>query len=182
MDFSRASYNEKQHRKPQHIFHQPPAALQKRSASTSSYSQSQHHPLKTSPSNMLPGCLKPSVIRTTNSMYKSNTSLDLDLEVGLVEQAMNGMHVGMNDGEIYPSDNQNNFFQSPAATITANVNNRRHHLGHNSARMRDFSGNHGSIVDVLSNRRFAHDDENMMEGNHSIKPTQLRFVFYPKYF
>ena len=70
--------------------------------------------LEATSSNVLPGFTKPSVLRTANSMYKSNTSLDLDLEVSLVERAVSNVQI-MNDGGIRLSNHlQNNVHQVPA--------------------------------------------------------------------
>ena len=173
MDFSRASYNEKNHRHQQSS--QQVSNPPNRSVSSSS-GYTQHPPLEASSSNALPGFPKPSVLRTVNSMYKSNTSLDLDLEVGLVEQAVNNVHI-MNDGGARSANTQYNIHQVPSTrTIGIASDHRLPHLGHNSAKMRDFSGSHGSIVDVLSSRHFANDDVNTIEGNRGMNHVQLRFV------
>ena len=174
MDFSRASYNEKHHRHQQSS--QQVSNPPNRSVSSSS-GYNQHPPLETTCSNVLPGFPKSSVLRTANSMYKSNTSLDLDLEVGLVEQAVNNVHI-MNAGGARSSNPQYNIHQAPITTTIGIASDRRlPHLAHNSAKMRDFSGSHGSIVDVLSTRNFGNDEVNTFEGSRVINHVQLRFVF-----
>ena len=151
MDFSRASYNEKNNRNQQATLQQG-SKLPDRSVSTNGYNQ--HTNVETTSSSVLPGFTKPSTLRTINSMYKSNTSLDLDLEVSLVERAVSNVQI-MNDGGVHLHHPHNNVHQMP----TGNVGERRlPHIGHNAAKMRDFSGSHGSIVDVLSSRQFGNDE------------------------
>ena len=174
MDFSRASYNEKNNRHQQAL--QQAAKTPDRSVSTSGYNQ--HGTLEATSSNVLPGFTKPSVLRTVNSMYKSNTSLDLDLEVSLVERAVSNVQI-MNDGGIRMSNNiQNTVHQAPVPTTTTNSTSERRlpHIGHNTAKMRDFSGSHGSIVDVLSNRQFGNDEVNLPEDYQRNSNLQTRFV------
>ena len=173
MDFSRASFNEKNHRQQQssHMVSNVP----NRSVSTSS-SYNQYPPLESNSSNIPHGFSKPSVLRTVNAMHKSNTSLDLDHEVGLVEQAVNNIHI-MTDEDPRSSDRQFSVYQVPSSTTIGISNDRRTtHLGHNSAKMRDFTGSHGSIVDVLSSQQFGNRDLNNLEGSRGINQKQLRFV------
>ena len=174
-DFSRASYNEKHHRQ-QQLLNQTESD-QKRSASTSSY----HNVVSASISNNVPHFATPQGIQMSSSMYKSNTSLDLDHEVGLVEQAIEGVHIMPNDGMHLSATNQQHFLPPSAmstatTTTTGNAYYRRHHLGHGNARPRDFSGSHGSIVDVLSTRPFINDDINAFEGSQSSNNSQNRYV------
>ena len=173
MDFSRASYNEKHNRHQQSL--QQSSKTPDRSVSTSGYNQ--HATLETTSSNVLPGFTKPSVLRTVNSMYKSNTSLDLDLEVSLVERAVSNVQI-MNDGGVRLSNHHNNVNQGPVLTTALNTNDRRlPHIGHNAAKMRDFSGSHGSIVDVLSSRQFVNDDLNMPGEDQNNYNIHKRFVY-----
>ena len=170
MDFSRASYNEKNNRR-QQTSQQPPKNPD-RSVSTSGYNQ--HGTLEATSSNVLPGFTKPSVLRTVNSMYKSNTSLDLDLEVSLVERAVSNVQI-MNDGGIRLSNNlQNHLQQVPTPTTNSTSERRLPNIGHHTAKMRDFPGSHGSIVDVLSGRQFGNDEINLQEEYQRNANTQTR--------
>ena len=175
MDFSRASYNEKNNR--QHQSFQQTSSFPDRSMSSSGYI---HQPtnIETTSTNVLPGFTKPSVLRTVNSMYKSNTSLDLDLEVSLVERAVNNVQI-MTDGGIRSSNHQTTSAQQvPSTTTTANSGQRRlPNIGHNHTKMRDFSGSHGSIVDVLSNKQLGSDDMSANEEGQRNHTVHTRFVF-----
>ena len=151
MDFSRASYNEKNTRNQQPTVQQG-SKMPDRSVSTNGYNQ--HTNVETTSSNLLPGFTKPTTLRTINSMYKSNTSLDLDLEVSLVERAVSNVQI-MNDGGSQHHHPHNNVHQMPAASVGER---RLPHIGHNAVKMRDFSGSHGSIVDVLSSRQLGNDE------------------------
>ena len=152
MDFSRASYNEKNNRH-QGTPVQQGSKVPDRSVSTTGYN---HTNVETTSSNVLPGFTKPTALRTVNSMYKSNTSLDLDLEVSLVERAVSNVQI-MNNGGVHLHHPHNNVHQIPAGS--GNIGERRlPHIGHNTAKMRDFSGSHGSIVDVLSSRQFSNEE------------------------
>ena len=174
MDFSRASYNEKNNR--QHQSFQQTSSFPDRSMSSSGYI---HQPtnIETTSTNVLPGFTKPSVLRTVNSMYKSNTSLDLDLEVSLVERAVNNVQI-MTDGGIRSSNHQTtSAHQVPSTTTTANSGQRRlPNIGHNHTKMRDFSGSHGSIVDVLSNKQLGSDDMSANEEGQRNHTVHTRFV------
>ena len=174
MDFSRASYNEKNNRHQQSLQQASKTSPDSRSASSSGYNQ--HSTLESTSSNLLPGFTKPSVLRTVNSMYKSNTSLDLDLEVSLVERAVSNVHI-MPSGGLHTSNPQNNVYQVPPKITTAISSDRRlPNIVHNSAKMRDFSGSHGSIVDVLTSRQLGNDNLNMPEENQRSYNVQPRFV------
>ena len=176
MDFSRASYNEKNNR--QHQSFQQTSSFPDRSMSSSGYI---HQPtnIETTSTNVLPGFTKPSVLRTVNSMYKSNTSLDLDLEVSLVERAVNNVQI-MTDGGIRSSNHQTtSAHQVPSTTTTANSGQRRlPNIGHNHTKMRDFSGSHGSIVDVLSNKQLGSDDMSANEEGQRNHTVHTRFVIF----
>jgi hypothetical protein len=111
-------------------------------------------------------------------MYKSNTSLDLDLEVSLVERAVSNVQI-MNEGGVRLSNHiQNTVHQAPVPTMATKSTGERRlpHIGHNTAKMRDFSGSHGSIVDVLSNQRFGNDEANLQEDYQRNSNLQTRFV------
>ena len=158
MDFSRASYNEKHNRHQQTPVQQ--GKIPDRSVSTTGYNQ--HANVETTSSNVLPGFTKPSTLRTVNSMYKSNTSLDLDLEVSLVERAVSNVQI-MNDEGVHLHHPHNNVHhQMPGSS----GERRLPHIGHNAAKMRDFSGSHGSIVDVLTSRQFGNEEDDGQRNFH----------------
>ena len=103
----------------------------------------------------------------------------MDLEVSLVERAVNNVQI-MTDGGMRSSNHQTtSAHQVPSTTTTANTGQRRlPNIGHNHTKMRDFSGSHGSIVDVLSNKQLGSDDMSANEEGQRNHTVHTRFVIF----